>query len=57
VDIEQFLDGLADLRLVRVRMDAERIAVVALDLLITLLGDHRREQDFVGVQTHLAALP
>src|SRR4029453_691401 len=57
VDVEQLLDGLPDLRLVRIRVDAERVAVVGLDLLVALLGDHRSEEDFVGMQTHELTLP
>src|SRR5436305_3316311 len=56
VDVEQLLDRLADLCLVRVRVDAERVTVVALDLLVALLRDDRREQDLVGMQTHEALL-
>src|SRR5215471_14182362 len=56
VHVEQLLDGLADLRLVRIRVDAERVAMMALDLLVTLLRHDRREQDLVGVQAH-DALP
>src|SRR2546423_497217 len=54
VDAEQLLDRLADLRLVRIRVDAEGVTVVLLDLLVALLGDHRREQDFVGMEAHEA---
>src|SRR2546430_4459077 len=51
-DIEQLLDRLPDLRLVRVRVDPERVRVAALDLRITLLRHDRGEQDFVGMQAH-----
>src|SRR5438874_4070056 len=56
VDVEQLLDGLPDLRLVRIRVNPERVAVVSLYLLVALLGNHRREQDLVGMQAH-EALP
>src|SRR3954469_18401486 len=56
VHVEELLHGLADLGLVRVRVDAERVAVVLLDLLVALLRDHGREQDLVGVKAH-EALP
>src|SRR6266516_6051964 len=56
VDVEQFLDGLADLRLVRVRVDAKRVAMVGLDLLVALLGDHGGQKNLVRMKTH-EALP
>src|ERR671937_249525 len=57
VDVEQLLDRLADLRLVGVRMHAERVAVVRLDLLVALLGDHGREENLVWMQAHAAPFP
>src|SRR5436309_766987 len=56
VDVEQLLDRLADLSLVRVGMDAERILVAGLDLLVALLRDDGCEQDLVRVQAHELAL-
>src|SRR5262249_57171652 len=55
-DVEQLLDRLPDLRLVRVRMDAERVRVPALDLRVTLLRDDRSEEHFIWMQAH-DALP
>src|SRR6188474_845957 len=51
LDVEELLDGLADLRLVRLRMDAERILVV-LDQAVALLGDHRSDEDLARVEAH-----
>src|SRR5215475_9591634 len=51
---KELLDGLADLRLVRVRVHAEGVLPV-LEQAVALLGDHRGEQDFVRVKTHAAA--
>src|SRR5207244_11634017 len=56
LDVEQLLDRLPDLRLVRVRVDSERVRVAALDLRVTLLRHDRSEQDFVGMQAHQVAL-
>src|SRR3954466_5131499 len=56
VHVEELLHGLADLGLVCVRVDAERVTMVLLDLLVALLGDHGREQDLVGMKAH-EALP
>src|SRR4029450_3297367 len=53
--VEQLLDGLADLRLVRVRMVSERVLVVV-DLRVRFLGHDRREQNLVRMQAH-DALP
>src|SRR2546428_759037 len=44
VDVEEFLDRLPDLRLVRVRVDAEGVIAV-LDKAVALLRDHWREQN------------
>src|SRR5207247_6216856 len=52
LDAEELLDGLADLRLVRVGMDTERVGVAALDLRVALLRHDRSEQDFIRVETH-----
>src|SRR4051794_24248543 len=57
VDVEQLLDGLTDLRLVRVGMDAKRVAVIVLDLLVALLGNNRRQEHLIWMQTHELALP
>src|SRR5436190_7092275 len=57
VDVEQLLDGLPDLRLVRVGMDAKRVAVVVLDLLVALLGYDGRQEHLIRMQTHELALP
>src|SRR3954449_9612283 len=54
LDVEELLDGLADLRLVRVRMDLERVAP-ARRRLVRLLADDRRE-DHLGC-VHYEALP
>src|SRR5581483_4923445 len=51
LDVEELLDGLADLRLVRVLVDAERVAVL-LDLLVALLGDDGADQDLGGMEAH-----
>src|SRR6266516_1083675 len=53
VNAEQLLDGLADLRLVRVGMDAERVLAV-LDQLVALLRHDRSEQNLIGMQAHWA---
>src|SRR5581483_12460261 len=54
LDLEELLDGLADLRLVRVLVHLER--VLARDRRrVALLRDDRREQDLRGV--HQLALP
>src|SRR6266704_2670976 len=53
LDAEELLDGLPDLRLVRVLVNLERVLAV-LDQAVALLRDHGREQDFVRMQTHEA---
>src|SRR5437867_10378070 len=55
LDVEQLLDRLPNLGLVRVRMDAERVRVVVLDLGVALLGHDRGEEDFVWMQAHRSA--
>src|SRR5438067_6081936 len=55
LDAEELLDRLPDLRLVRVRVDAERVGVAALDLRIALLRHDRSEQDFIRMQAHQVA--
>src|SRR4249919_1523882 len=55
VDVEELLDGLPDLRLVRVRMDAERVLAL-IDQLVALLGHDRREENLVRMEAH-EALP
>src|ERR671935_1078188 len=54
VDVEELLDRLADLRLVRVRVHAERVLAL-LDQRVALLRDDGGEQDFVWVQAHSEA--
>src|SRR5437763_648179 len=57
LDVEELLDGLAHLRLVCVLVDLERV-LVARDLLVALLRDHRADQHFRRMQAHeRAALP
>src|SRR5256885_1105251 len=51
LDVEELLDGLADLGLVRVLVDAERVLAVV-DLLVALLGHDRGEEDFVRMEAH-----
>src|SRR5438309_10089435 len=51
LDVEELLDGLAHLRLVRVGMDTERVLVLP-DVAVALLRDDGREQDFVGMEAH-----
>src|SRR5207247_11400247 len=53
--LEQLLDRLADLGLVRTRMHPERVLPVR-NQAVALLGDNGRDQDLVGVQTHCALL-
>src|SRR5215211_6945647 len=53
LDAEELLDGLPDLRLVGVLVHAERVLAV-LEQAVALLGDDRREQDFVRMETHAA---
>src|SRR5262249_3883933 len=53
-DVEELLDGLPDLRLVRVRMDLERVLALV-DHRVALLAHDGCEQDLAGV--HQAALP
>src|SRR5690348_3981665 len=54
-DLEELFDGLADLRLVRVLVHLERVAVLC-DLVVALLAHHGLDQDLRGVETH-EALP
>jgi hypothetical protein len=49
VDLEELLDGLAHLRLVRVLVHLERVLPVA-DQAVALLRDDRSEQHLVRVQ-------
>ena len=56
LDVEELLDGLADLRLVRVLVHLERVAVLD-DLVVALLADDGRDQDLAGMEAHDAALP
>src|ERR671933_1443933 len=53
--VEELLDRLADLRLVRLRVHAERVLAVG-DQRVALLAHDRREQHFVRVEAH-DALP
>src|SRR5262249_6313862 len=50
------LEGLPDLRLVRVRVDAERVRVGSLDLRVALFGHDRSEEHLIWLETH-DALP
>src|SRR2546427_2802780 len=52
LDVEELLDRLPHLGLVRIRMDAERVGVAALDLRVALLRYDRREQHLVGMKAH-----
>src|SRR5512135_2201486 len=54
-DVEHLLDGLAHLRLVRVLVHLERVAVLH-DLAVALLAHDRRDQDLRGMKAH-DALP
>src|SRR5215212_9296179 len=55
MDVEELLDRLANLGLVRGRMHLERVLAV-LDQAVALLRDDRREQHLVRMQTHEDAL-
>src|SRR5882672_3921068 len=55
LDVEELLDGLADLRLVRILVHLERVAVLR-DLAVALLGDHGRDQHFAGMEAHASCL-
>src|SRR6188472_4609188 len=55
VDLEQLLDGLADLRLVCVRVHLERVLALV-DQLVALLGHDRREQYLVRMKAHVSLL-
>src|ERR1044071_8477557 len=50
-DLEQLLDGLADLRLVRLGVHAERVLLL-LDQPIALLRDDRRDDHLAGREAH-----
>src|SRR5882672_7597351 len=52
-DVEELLDGLADLRLVRVLMHLERVLAVG-DHRVALLADDRRQKHLACMQRHLA---
>src|SRR5262249_8867078 len=54
LDAEDLLDRLADLRLVRVGMDAERVLPI-LDLVVALLGHDRSDQHLTGREAHSAS--
>src|SRR5438309_10637000 len=54
LDVEQLLDSLADLRLVRVRVHAERVRAARRPL-VALLADDRSEDDLARI--HYCALP
>ena len=57
VDLEDALDRLADLRLVRVGVHAERVLAALGDLAVALLGHDRGDQDWrVGRLSCLAPL-
>src|SRR4029453_819565 len=49
--LEELLDRLADLRLVRLGVDAEGVLLLV-DQAVALLRDHRRDQDLAGGQAH-----
>src|SRR5439155_2842585 len=51
LDVEQLLDGLADLRLVRVRMDVEAVLPLV-DGAVGFLGHDRREEYLIRMETH-----
>src|SRR4026207_2217457 len=51
LDVEELFHRLADLRLVRLGVDAERILVV-LDQAVALLGDHRGDEDLARIEAH-----
>src|SRR3990170_1552182 len=53
VDLEELLDGLAHLRLVRVLVHPEGVLAVG-DQAVALLRDDRSEQHFVRVEAHVA---
>src|SRR5579875_2638444 len=53
LDVEELLDGLADLRLVRVLVHLERVAVLR-DLLVALLRDHGTDQHLARMKAHRA---
>src|SRR5215211_5208983 len=55
MDVEELLDRLANLGLVRGRMHLERVLAV-LDQAVALLGDDRREQHLVRMEAHEDAL-
>jgi len=55
VHAEELLDGLADLRLVRVRVHLEDVLAAA-DQAVALLGDDRRQEHLVRMEAH-EALP
>src|SRR5262249_38605340 len=50
-DLEQLLDGLSDLRLVRVGVNLERVLLL-LDQAVALLGDDRRDDHLAGGEAH-----
>src|SRR5438132_2142038 len=54
-DVEELLDGLPDLRLVRVLVHLERVAVLD-DLVVALLAHDRADEDLSGMKAH-EALP
>src|SRR5438105_6501983 len=51
--VEELLDGLADLGLVRARVHAERVLAVG-DQRVALLAHDRGEEDFVRMEAHKA---
>src|SRR6266536_6438079 len=51
LDIEHLLDGDLDLRLVRQRVDVERVLVLVQQA-VALLGDDRSEQHIAGIDEH-----
>src|SRR5207237_9767828 len=51
VDLEQLLDGLPDLRLVRIRVDAERVLALVYQL-VALLRHDCGEQALIRMEAH-----
>src|SRR5262249_53245993 len=51
VDVEELLDRLPDLRLVRVLVHLERVAVLG-DLVVALLAHDGRDEDLGGMKAH-----
>ena len=54
LDVEELLDRLADLRLVRVLVHLERVAVLR-DLTVALLGDDRARSGLRRMEAHASS--